>query len=117
MTMAMGNRKESIDMKIKIKANNPERSIRDSIAAMQKILDATEEKFEEYIDMDTIKLTVGADEVDLYFGPRTWEAAEEFLMFCICHYIESEGLEKYPMYDEMLTRYAHALNTERGNFD
>lgn len=92
---------------------------RRDIAAMQKILDrfATEEGFEEYCEKNTVKLTVGSDEVDLYFGPRTWDAAEQFLMFCICHLIESEGLDKYPMYGEMLTRYAAALGEERGTFE
>lgn len=103
----------------KIKPTDYTTQTRRDIAAMQKILDrfATEEGFEEYCEKNTIKLTVGTDEVDLYFGPRTWEAAEQFLMFCICHYIESEGLDKYPMYDEMLTRYAAALGEERGNFE
>lgn len=90
------------------------------IRQMQNILDkfATEDGFEEFSDANSIRLGVGnEDDIDLYFAPRTWEAAEEFLMFCICHLIESDGLEQYPYYAELLDRYSAALNIERGNFE
>jgi hypothetical protein len=107
------------NIKAKIKFADCITQTRLDIAAMQKILDkfATEDGFEEYCDKNSIKLSVGGDEVDLYFAPRTWEAAEQFLMFCICHLIESDGLDEYPIYDEMLTRYAAALGEERGSFE
>lgn len=106
-------------IKAKIKPTDYTTQMRRDIAAMQRILDrfATDDGFDEYCEKDTVKLTVGTDEVDLYFGPRTWEAAERFLMFCICHYIESDELDKYPMYKEMADRYAAALGEERGTFE
>lgn len=94
--------------------------LREDIAQMNRILDkfSTEEGFEEFVELNSIRLGIGKeDDIDLYFSPRTWEAAERFLMFCICHLIESDGLEEFPLYDEMLTRYAAALGMERGEFE
>ena len=90
------------------------------IKQMQDILNkfATEDGFDEFCGLNSIRLGIGKeDDIDLYFGPRTWEAAEQFLMFCICHLIESEELDKFPYYEEMADRYAAALNMERGTFE
>ena len=106
-------------MKVRATNNDHRTKSRRDIAAMKGILDkfATEDGFEEYCDMDMLKLTVGDDVAKTYFSPRTWEAAERFLMFCICHLIESEGLDEFPYYREMADRYAAALGEERGNFE
>ena len=93
---------------------------REQIKQMKHILDkfVTEDGFNEYCDHNSIRIGVGAEEdVDLYFAPRTWEAAEQFLMFCICHLIETYELDKFPYYSELLDRYASALGIERGEFE
>lgn len=108
-------------MNIQAKAMNTDcrAQTRRDIAALNGILSkiGTEDGFEEYCDKDRIAITVGDDTVDLYFAPRTWDAAEQFIMFCICHLIESDGLDEFPYYKEMADRYAAALGEERGTFE
>ena len=110
-------------MKIKAKLKdetNYTTQTRMQIKQMQSILDkfATQEGFDEFCDANSIRLGVGKeDDIDLYFAPATWEAAEQFLMFCICHLIESEPLDEIPYYRELRDRYAAALGIEPGNFE
>ncbi len=78
---------------------------------------ATEAGFDEYIELNSIRIGVGEDDAEVHFSPRTWEAAEQFIMTVICHLIESEGLDRFPYYGEMADRYAAALGEERGSFD
>ena len=88
---------------------------RDRIAKMQKILDkfATEDGFDEYCEKDSITIRIGDDAAETYFCPRTWEAAFQFIAYCICHLIVQEELDKFPMYADLLARYSAALNMER----
>lgn len=77
----------------------------------------TEEGFDEYVDLNSIRIGVGEDDAEVHFSPRTWEAAERFIMTIICYLIESEGLDEFPYYRDMADRYAAALGEERGSFD
>ena len=104
------------------KVKNPEAystEMRDTIAALNRIIDrfGTEDGFEDYIEQDTIKLTVGKDEAAVFFSPQTWEAAEYFIKYCVCHLIESDELDSFPYYKNMADKYAADLKIERGSFE
>lgn len=108
------------NISVTVKKEDPYLSdLRATVAKLQGILDffATDEGFEDFAEQDSIRIGVGTHEVDLYFSPQTWEAAERFIMHCICHLIEVDALDKFPYYNDLANKYAAALGEERGSFE
>ena len=77
----------------------------------------TEDGFEEYINDNRITLSVGSDETEIFFDPRTWDAAEWFCKFTICHLIEMNQLDEFPYYQHILWNYSHDLDMDIGTFE
>lgn len=105
--------------KIKAHVNGYDSMSAFQIDALNGILEkfCTEDGFEDFCEKNSVIIQVGSDRVDLGFDPRTWEAAERFIWYAVCHLIESsDSLDKIPTYKKMADRYAAALGEERGTF-
>ena len=118
----MEKEKMFLECRVKSGKTDHEKAIRSTmfeIKQFNRILDkfATEDGFDEFCELDTIEISVGQDSASTYFAPQTWEATEKFIMYIICHLIESNELDKFPYYDDMIERYSKALGIKRGNFE
>ncbi len=76
----------------------------------------TEDGFSSYIEGDSIRIGIddtGCDikEFETHFCPETWDIFEEALKRSVCFLIQSEELDSFPYYKEILDIYSADLGT------
>ena len=68
-----------------------------------------ENSLDEDIGRNHISLQISNRSAKTYFSPTTWDGAQMFAQYVVCHLIYCNDLMKYPYFKEVFDRYSADL--------